>query len=102
MSSCHIELRFKMPFEIYLEGGYYISNCPPLDVLSQGDTEQEAIDNLEEALGLFLEGCYVMGTLVTVLKESGFGVITSEPSSKMGVPLIDIPIHLAAYDMSNG
>ena len=101
MSSRHLELRFKIPFEIYLEGGYYISSCPPLDVFSQGVTEQEAFDNLGEALGLFLEGCYEMGTLVTVLKECGFGVITSETTSYEGMSFIDIPIHLTATEMSN-
>ena len=45
MRTNHIEFSFKLPYEVYQEGGYYISSCPPLDVLSQGDTEQEAIDN---------------------------------------------------------
>ncbi|MCY3835376.1 MAG: type II toxin-antitoxin system HicB family antitoxin [Anaerolineaceae bacterium] len=85
-----------MPFEVSLEGGYYISSCPPLDVLSQGDTEQEAIDNLEEALGLFLEGCYENGTLETVLKESGFREVISGPP-EIGMPLLDVPIYLAAH-----
>ena len=101
MSTLHIELRFKVPYEVFMEGGYYISSCPALDVLSQGDTKQEAIDNLEEALGLFLEGCYENGTLEAVLKESGFKEIACEPPLKIGMPLIDIPIHLTAYGMSN-
>ncbi len=33
----------------------FSSHCPELDVASQGDTEQEARDNLREALELFLE-----------------------------------------------
>ena len=63
MRTDHIEFRIKVPCEVHLEEGYYISSCPPLDVFSQGGTEQEAIDNLAEALGLFLEGCYENGTL---------------------------------------
>jgi predicted RNase H-like HicB family nuclease len=33
----------------------FSSHCPELDVSSQGDTEEEARDNLREALELFLE-----------------------------------------------
>ena len=37
------------------EGGGYVSLCPELDIASQGDTIQEARDNLREALELFFE-----------------------------------------------
>ena len=96
MRTNHIEFRFKLPYEVRQEGGYYISSCPPLDVLSQGNTEQEAIDNLEEALGLFLEGCYENSTLEAVLKESGFRKVTSRPR-EIGMPLLDVPIYLATH-----
>lgn len=37
------------------EGDGYVSFCPELDIASQGDTVQEARENLREALGLFFE-----------------------------------------------
>ena len=37
------------------EGNGYVSFCPQLDIASQGDTVQEARDNLREALELFFE-----------------------------------------------
>ena len=37
------------------EGDGYVSLCPELDIASQGDTIEEARDNLREALGLFFE-----------------------------------------------
>lgn len=37
------------------EGNGYISLCPELDIASQGDTIEEARDNLREALELFFE-----------------------------------------------
>ena len=37
------------------EGTGYISLCPQLDIASQGETIQEARDNLREALELFFE-----------------------------------------------
>jgi len=33
----------------------YVSLCPELDIASQGNTVQEARDNLQEALELFFE-----------------------------------------------
>jgi predicted RNase H-like HicB family nuclease len=36
------------------EGGYTVY-CPELDIYTQGDTEQECLDNLREAAELHLE-----------------------------------------------
>ena len=40
---------------IRAEDGGYTSLCPELDIASQGDTVEEARDNLREALELFFE-----------------------------------------------
>lgn len=37
------------------EGDGYVSLCPEIDIASQGDTVEQARDNLREALELFLE-----------------------------------------------
>ncbi|MDP2157645.1 MAG: type II toxin-antitoxin system HicB family antitoxin [Nitrospirota bacterium] len=37
------------------EGEGYVSLCPELDIASQGDTIEQARDNLKEALELFFE-----------------------------------------------
>jgi predicted RNase H-like HicB family nuclease len=37
------------------EGNGYVSLCPELDIASQGDTIEEARENLQEALELFFE-----------------------------------------------
>ena len=37
------------------EGGGYVSLCPELDIASQGDTIEQARDNLREAVELFFE-----------------------------------------------
>jgi predicted RNase H-like HicB family nuclease len=37
------------------EGNGYVSLCPELDIASQGETVQEARENLREALELFFE-----------------------------------------------
>ncbi len=40
---------------IHREGDTFVSLCPELDVASQGDTVDQARDNLREAVELFLE-----------------------------------------------
>ncbi|MCC7139479.1 MAG: type II toxin-antitoxin system HicB family antitoxin [Planctomycetes bacterium] len=37
------------------EEGGWVALCPELDVASQGDSVQSALDNLREAVALFLE-----------------------------------------------
>jgi predicted RNase H-like HicB family nuclease len=40
---------------IHREGNGYVALCPELDVASQGDTVEQAKENLREAVELFLE-----------------------------------------------
>lgn len=40
---------------VYKEGKYFVAQCLDIDVSSFGDTEMEALDNLKEALDLYLE-----------------------------------------------
>jgi predicted RNase H-like HicB family nuclease len=37
------------------EGDGYVALCPELDIASQGDTVEQALSNLKEALELFME-----------------------------------------------
>jgi predicted RNase H-like HicB family nuclease len=37
------------------EGKWYVATCPELGVTSQGKTVEESIDNLKEAIELYLE-----------------------------------------------
>ena len=46
---------FDMTAIIEREGDGYVSLCPELDIASQGNTVEEARDNLKEALELFFE-----------------------------------------------
>jgi len=45
----------KLTAVIEREGNGYVSLCPELDVASQGDTVEQARDNLREALELFFQ-----------------------------------------------
>ena len=47
----------KRPFaaSVWKEGDWYVSQCLEIDVASQGETEEEALSNLKEALELYFE-----------------------------------------------
>jgi len=45
----------KLTAIIEKENAGYVSLCPELDIASQGDTIEQARDNLKEALELFFE-----------------------------------------------
>ena len=51
-----------------------MSRCPQLDVVSQGDTFDDAKKSLEEAISLWLESCILRGTLQRALQEMGFNL----------------------------
>jgi predicted RNase H-like HicB family nuclease len=40
---------------VWKEGNWYVAQCLELDVASQGETEEEALENLREALDLYFE-----------------------------------------------
>lgn len=40
---------------VWQEGDWYVAQCLEIDVASQGHTEQEALENLREALELYFE-----------------------------------------------
>ena len=58
--------------EIFLEGDHHVGLCRELDVSSFGDSPEDAMASLQEAVVTFLEGCELLGTLTDVLEESGF------------------------------
>ena len=47
----------KRPFAatVWKEGDWFVSQCLDVDVASQGRTEEEAMENLREALALHFE-----------------------------------------------
>ena len=40
---------------VWKESGMYVSWCPDLDIASQGETVEEALNNLKEAIELYFE-----------------------------------------------
>ncbi len=40
---------------VWKEGDYFVAQCLNVDVSSFGETKEEALKNLEEAIGLYFE-----------------------------------------------
>ena len=58
--------------QIWREGGQYVAQASPLDVVSAGPTPEGARQALREAVHLFLETAEENGTLEEVLVECGY------------------------------
>jgi predicted RNase H-like HicB family nuclease len=67
-----IQAEFHLFGQIKKRGEWFIANCPPLDLTTQGHTLQEARKNLIEAAELFIISCLERGTLDQALRELGF------------------------------
>lgn len=48
-------MKQKFTASVWQEGKWYVAQCLEVDVASQGETEEEALRNLEEALELHFE-----------------------------------------------
>ena len=58
------------------ETGAYSAWCPDLDVASQGDSVEEAVANLKEALELHIE-CLTPGEIHEIRKRQGTRLMTT-------------------------
>ncbi len=57
---------------IWEESGTFIAHAMPLDIMSNGDTPDEARRALDEAVSLFFKTARDAGTLNEILEESGY------------------------------
>ena len=65
------EFRLLLRYSIKKDGDCFMVSNDALDVVTQGESEEEALANFREVATLFVESCYRRGTLYEVLNESG-------------------------------
>jgi hypothetical protein len=58
--------------KVWREGTSYIAYSPELDISSCGKTAAQAKSRLRQTVSFFMEEAARMGTLATILEESGF------------------------------
>jgi len=92
-----IEFKITLPVKLIKKTrpNVIVSYCQPLDLYSQGNDENEAIDNIKEAISSFLISCFERGVLDAVLKECGFSPVKPPKESvKEYNELVEIPVPL--------
>jgi len=62
------------------EGGF-VSTCPDLDISSQGESVEEALTSLREAIDIFLDALAEGGQLGSYLKDHGIAFYMDKPKS---------------------
>ena len=100
MTDNQIQILFRVSVHAKPDDVGYVSHCPELDVFSQGKTEESAIGNLHEALELFIGTCYENGTLLDVLRESGYEISKKRTQNK-NEHMIEIPFSLVSQGQTH-
>jgi predicted RNase H-like HicB family nuclease len=65
-------MKIKVTEEIWKEGGMYVAYCPELDMVSCGESIEDAKNNLKEVISINFVECKKTGTLDQLLQEAGF------------------------------
>jgi predicted RNase H-like HicB family nuclease len=81
-----------LPAKIKKKRDRFVSSCDVLDINSQGYTEEEAKQNLVQAIKLFFISCYERGTLDEALKECGFQASRAPAKSVRETGFVTVPI----------
>jgi predicted RNase H-like HicB family nuclease len=81
-----VQAEFRLFGLLKKENGWYIAHCPPLDISTQGRTEDEAKKNLVEASELFVVSCFERGTFEQALRELGWHVVAGRVVPHNGEP----------------
>ncbi|MBW2598894.1 MAG: type II toxin-antitoxin system HicB family antitoxin [Deltaproteobacteria bacterium] len=55
--------KIRLTVSIWEEEGVYVSRCQELEVASCGDSPQEALDNIREAIDLYLVNARALGII---------------------------------------
>ncbi|WP_420266198.1 type II toxin-antitoxin system HicB family antitoxin [Candidatus Magnetominusculus dajiuhuensis] len=83
---------FSLPVKFKKKKDVVIASCPVLDVVTQGETVEDARNNIKEAVSLFISTCLEIGTLDAVLKECGFEAAEKTARKQSQVETIEVPI----------
>ena len=82
------------------EGDTWIAGCPSLDVYSQGDSQKEARESIEEAVKLWFASCLERNTLAQAMQELDFKPVSSSQIDQ-GDEIITMVEEPAADDLGD-
>ena len=72
MNGSAVALSIKLEAVTRQEENVWLAWCLPLDVMTQAETKQAALDSLKEAVELWFESCIARNVLDQALLEAGF------------------------------
>ncbi|MGA2594455.1 MAG: type II toxin-antitoxin system HicB family antitoxin [Bryobacteraceae bacterium] len=72
MSQSFVALSVKLEARTRQDGNVWLAWCPPLDVMTQAESEQRAMESLQEAVELWFESSIARNVLDKALTEAGF------------------------------
>jgi len=81
-----VHAQFQLFGVLKKEDGWHVAHCPPLDITTQGRTEEEARRNLVEASELFVVSCFERGTFEQAMRELGWHVVAGRATPSLGEP----------------
>ncbi|HIJ06314.1 MAG TPA: type II toxin-antitoxin system HicB family antitoxin [Methanocalculus sp.] len=55
--------KIQLTVMIWEEDGLYISKCPEIEVSSCGNSPQDALENIHEAINLYIENARALGMM---------------------------------------
>ncbi|MEP7354316.1 MAG: type II toxin-antitoxin system HicB family antitoxin [Acidobacteriota bacterium] len=72
MRGSAVDLNVRLEAVVKQEGGAWLASCPSLDVVTQDESKQAALEALKEAVQLWFESSIERGVLDQALIEAGF------------------------------
>lgn len=76
-----LEHYIRLTFEVEPDDDQYTATCIELGVASCGDTIDEAMANIREAVAVYLEGIEELGERERIFRERGIVIYTSPTPS---------------------
>lgn len=78
------------------DAGVYVSHCPSLEIFSQGETEDEAVEAIKSAITLHLTTAFDFNRLDKVLRKAGFEKFSAggEQDSSQGEDREFVAVHV--------
>lgn len=67
-----VSIEARLHGALFPDGDTWVSICYPLDISTCGDTKEQAIDRIKDAVSIFFETCIARKTLNKALVELGW------------------------------
>ena len=87
-----VDLKIRLEARLTQDGDDWIAFCPPLDLYTQSDSRESAMNALREAISAWFESCLERRVLARALEEVGFQLVKAgEPVNTTTVQVAPAP-----------